>query len=109
MSCLKNVRPLRTQQSRHGKRNCLWRWNPHAAISWESPWLIWVGAYALIHYGFILVSSLTNTSRYFIVTIMDTNEKPACTGANDTDTPLHRMLGVLAGPWTIYLIWVLSI
>jgi len=38
---------------------------------------------------------------------MDTVKKPACV-ANDTDTPMHRMLGVLAGPWTIYLIWVLS-
>ena len=40
---------------------------------------------------------------------MDTAEKPGCTTApNDTDTHLHRLLGVLAGPWTIYLIWVLS-
>ncbi|MGH8373039.1 MAG: winged helix-turn-helix transcriptional regulator [Gammaproteobacteria bacterium] len=29
-------------------------------------------------------------------------------GADDNDPPLHRMLGVLAGPWTIYLIWVLA-
>lgn len=41
---------------------------------------------------------------------MDTAVKPGCAGvaANDTDTPMHRMLAVLAGPWTIYLIWVLS-
>jgi DNA-binding HxlR family transcriptional regulator len=41
---------------------------------------------------------------------MDTAQKPGCNGvaANDTDTPMHRMLAVLAGPWTIYLIWVLS-
>ncbi len=40
---------------------------------------------------------------------MDAKVKPGCTKApNDTDTPMHRMLGVLAGPWTIYLIWVLS-
>lgn len=38
---------------------------------------------------------------------MDIPKKPAC-AANDTDNPMHRMLGVLAGPWTIYLIWVLS-
>ena len=40
---------------------------------------------------------------------MDTDEKPTCnTNGADTSGPLHRMLGVLAGPWTIYLIWVLS-
>ena len=40
---------------------------------------------------------------------MDTHEKPSCnTNGADTSGPLHRMLGVLAGPWTIYLIWVLS-
>lgn len=38
---------------------------------------------------------------------MDTATKPTCV-AKDTDNPMHRMLGVLAGPWTIYLIWVLS-
>ena len=38
---------------------------------------------------------------------METAKKPSC-APNDTDHPLHRMLGVLAGPWTIYLIWVLS-
>ncbi len=40
---------------------------------------------------------------------MDTARKPGCAVAgNDTSTHMHRMLGVLAGPWTIYLIWVLS-
>lgn len=40
---------------------------------------------------------------------MDTAQSPTCTAnAADTSGPLHRMLGVLAGPWTIYLIWVLS-
>jgi len=36
-------------------------------------------------------------------------DKPKCEAApNSTDTPLHRLLGVLAGPWTIFLIWVLA-
>lgn len=25
-----------------------------------------------------------------------------------SDTPMHRMLGVLSGPWTFYLIWILA-
>ncbi len=36
-------------------------------------------------------------------------DEPKCsTAPNNTDTPLHRLLGVLAGPWTIFLIWVLA-
>lgn len=31
---------------------------------------------------------------------------PTC-APNEADSPMHRMLGVLAGPWTIFLIWVL--
>lgn len=38
---------------------------------------------------------------------MDTSKKPGC-ATNEADNPLHHMLGVLAGPWTIYMIWVLS-
>ncbi|MGE5625632.1 MAG: winged helix-turn-helix transcriptional regulator [Bacillota bacterium] len=39
---------------------------------------------------------------------MNAMKNPGCGPSKDADTPLHRMLGVLAGPWTIYLIWVLS-
>jgi len=40
---------------------------------------------------------------------MKTDKEQQCiTTEDDNDTPLHRMLGVLAGPWTIYLIWVLA-
>ena len=33
--------------------------------------------------------------------------QPTCGPSNNPDSPMHRMLGVLAGPWTIYLLWVL--
>jgi DNA-binding HxlR family transcriptional regulator len=36
------------------------------------------------------------------------DETKCSTTPNNTDTPLHRLLGVLAGPWTIFLIWVLA-
>lgn len=40
---------------------------------------------------------------------MNAEMKPGCaTNAGDTSTLMHRLLGVLAGPWTIYLLWVLS-
>lgn len=40
---------------------------------------------------------------------MNANMKPGCAAsAGDTSTLMHRLLGVLAGPWTIYLLWVLS-
>jgi DNA-binding HxlR family transcriptional regulator len=35
------------------------------------------------------------------------SQPQTCGPSNNTDSPLHRMLGVLAGPWTIYLLWVL--
>ena len=34
-------------------------------------------------------------------------ENQTCGPSNSPDSPMHRMLGVLAGPWTIYLLWVL--
>lgn len=42
-----------------------------------------------------------------MVTIID-NTEASRLAPDETDTPMHRMLGVLSGPWTFYLIWVLS-